>query len=147
MANTKKATARKTKNKQNAGYAISIDKKFVRKWVQIICLELPVCVLLIYFLIHGLFFKTFKCNASENIKYCQCVQLAMSEDVSLWGKINFIIMNPSVEDMHKYVPFKISAKCRIQTIEFIKSVQEYGEKTKENLGKAKDKMKNIFDKD
>lgn len=147
MTDIKKTTGQKARSKQNSKHIINIDKEFAHKWLQIICLELPIYVLLLYFLVQALFFKTFKCSESENIRYCQCTAFAMSEGISFWGKINLMIINPSVEEMDKYVPLNISAKCHIQTMELIRSMQEYSKKTKENLEKSKDGIKNIFDKD
>ena len=62
----------------------------------------------------------------------------MSEEVSFLGKIKIIMISPPIEDISKYVSLKSSAKCRIQNMGFIKSIQYYGTK-------AKDSIKNIFD--
>lgn len=158
MANTKKSTTRKSDKNQNSEQLICINKAFVRQWSQIICLELPIYILLFYILVQILFFKVFKCNESENIAYCQCIQFSMSEEVSFGGKVKLIILSLYEKDMEKYVSLKNSTKCRVQTIGLIKSVQDYGTKTKEGFEKAMDSMedyrekakksiKNLFDND
>lgn len=138
MTDTKKSKTRKSEKEQKTKHLINVDAAFIHKWLQIICLELPILFLLVYIVVQILFFKTFKCSEHENIRYCQCVQISMSEEVSFLGKVKLILINPPVEDMGKYVSLKNSAKCRIQNMDIVKSMQDYGTK-------AKDSIKDLFD--
>ena len=146
MNGTKKSSTKKTTEKQKQGYVICINKDFALKWAQIMFLEIPVCIVVFYILVQILFFKIFKCNESENIGYCQCVQFSMSEELSFWEKLKLIALNPSADELTKYVPLKNSTKCRIQNLGFLKNLQSYGAKTKEHLGKAIDGVEDYGEK-